>query len=167
MWKFSKFAIIVLLFALSSACGVEDTAEENYTTELVIPVPESPGDTIEIGKRVRFSADPDSATQIVIESAGLSLLSPSGEDFAFIEALEVYLLDIEENRVLIAETGPYQPGRGNIALDVVFPDDVKPFVQDGNRIRIRFVARTSRWHPNWPSEGYSIQASVILRFDLI
>ena len=161
--SFLCLACVLSLGALQ--CASEDQTRENYHTELLIPAPLGDELTFEIGKRVRFSADPEDARTVTIDEASLRVLAPEGLDLAFLDSLDVYVRDLSDNRVLIASSPAFRPGESEINLRIEFPDDLKPFVQD-SRVRLLFVAQLSRWFQDWPTEGIRVEAHVVLRFEI-
>ena len=174
MWKFFRAArrTKVLLACLCGAlamqlgsCAMEEQTRENYNTELVIVRPVGGESTVEVGKRVRFSANPDDARAVTIQSASLHVTSPEGMDFAFLDTLEVYVRDLADNRVLVATSPVFEPGVTEVNMRIEFPDDLKPFVEE-SRVRLLFIARLSRWFSDWPVDGITIEAHVVLDFEI-
>jgi len=150
---------------LFSACAEEFT--EEFTTQLVIQSPpERALEPVEIVKRFRFSRDPESASSITLNRAFLSVTGVP--DFAFLDRLEVYVLDdsvIPEERVLIAVSPAYAPGESESRLQLLFPDNLREFVRE-QRVRMAFVAHPSRWFDSWPDGEVIIEGRVLLDFDL-
>ena len=174
MWKscskpgVSSLFLACLCGVLASplgSCGLDQQNRENYHTELHITQPVGDETTVEIGKRVRFSADPEDARTVTIRSASLRVASPEGMDLAFLDDLEVYVRDLADNRVLVATSPDFEPGASEVNLRIEFPDDLKPFVEE-SRVRLLFVARISRWFQSWPLDGITVEAHVVLDFEI-
>lgn len=152
--------------APSAGC-IEESTREDLSTEFEVEGVDGLFTPIEARKRFRFSGDPGAADRVTVEEAALEILAPEGADFAFIESLEVYAVDLQtEERTLVAWSGDFVPGASRVELVVDDLIDLRRFVYS-ERISLVFLARPSRWFPAWPEGGYHLRASVTLLIDLL
>jgi hypothetical protein len=161
----------VLCLALAAvapaAGGIEESTREDLSTEFEVEGVDGEFTPVEVRKRFRFSGDPGAADRVTVEEAALEILTPEGADFAFIESLEVYAVDLQtEARTLVAWSGDFVPGASRVELVVDDVIDLRRFVYS-ERISLVFLARPSRWFTGWPEGGYHIRASVTLLIDLL
>lgn len=158
--------LALAMLAPSAGC-IEESTREELSTEFEVEGVDGQFAPVEVRKRFRFSGDPGAADRVTVEEAALAILAPEGADFAFVESLEVYAVDLQtEARTLVAWSGDFVPGASRVELVVDDVIDLRQFVHS-ERISLVFLARPSRWFAGWPEGGYRLRASVRLLIDLL
>ena len=124
-------ALLLCLVSIGSLGCISDTLRDDLTTEISINNPGGAQAPFEIQKRFKFTHNPAEAVSVNLESAYINIILPSDARLSFASRAQ-FFTEYKGERVLIAEASGFAPDTTYADLNIVYKDDLHPFLtEDG------------------------------------
>ena len=159
-------SLLVLLTAslLFIGCGNVVT-EQQYRTEIEIPNPGSSYEPFRKTKWYRFEGEMGDVDSVKFKQASLMVIDPDDRDLTFISSIRIFV-ERDDELVLFAKGSDFAAGEHIGELTIMYTDDLKPFVDETNRVWITWEIMPNRWYRNWPPNGFTVLADVLFELDV-
>ena len=137
--------LLSLVGPTSSGC-ISDTLRDELTTEISINNPGGAQPPFEIHKRFKFTHNPAEAVSVNLESAYISIIIPSDANLSFANRAQ-FFTEYKGQRVLIAEASGFATDATYADLDIVYKDDLHPFLTEDGLIDLIIRVEPNGWYP--------------------
>lgn len=163
-------SVALLMLSAFSGCKLIDelrTFDLNYSTEFTIPsttlidIPLSlPTPSITTNSSQQFQdqgIETEWVESVKLNGLTLTITSPQGEDFSFLESVSIYMNTDSEPEVLIADRIPVPANAGNsLELDVKGAD-LYPYISQSS-----FTLRTSVTTDETMTQNIDLRADMVI-----
>lgn len=91
-------------------------------------------------------------------------VQPPGKDLTFLSSVLGEAVTSKE-RTKIVKQAPFPAGEPNVILDLLYEDDVRPFFEDGRKVRLEWTGQTNPNFLAWPPDGLKVSVKARLMLD--
>lgn len=89
---------------------------------------------------------------------------PPAEDLTFLSSV-VGEAVTSTDRTTVVSQSPMPPGEPNVILDLKYTGDVRPFFEDGKKVRLEWTGKTNPKFLAWPPGGIKVAVKARLLLD--
>lgn len=139
-------SLLLALVGLTWAGCISDTLRDDLTTEISINNPGGAQAPFEIQKRFKFTHNPAEAVSVNLESAYINLILPSDARLSFASRAQ-FFTEYKGQRVLIAEASNFGTDATYADLNIVYKDDLHPFLTEDGLMDLIIRVEPNGWYP--------------------
>jgi hypothetical protein len=89
---------------------------------------------------------------------------PPAKDLTFLDMVQGEAVTSSGRTMLVQQAGMPE-GEPNVVLNVVHDGDLRPFFEDGHKVRVEWTGRTNPSFTGWPAEGITVNVKVRILLD--
>lgn len=139
-------SLLLALLSLTASGCISDTLRDELTTEISINNPGGAQPPFEIHKRFKFTHNPAEAVSVNLESAYINIILPSEARLSFANRAQ-FFTEYKGERVLIAEASNFGTDATYADLDIVYTDDLHPFLTEDGLMDLIIRVEPNGWYP--------------------
>lgn len=91
-------------------------------------------------------------------------VQPPGKDLTFLSSVLGEAVTSTE-RTKVVSRAPFPKGEPNVILDLLYEGDVRPFFEDGKKVRLEWTGQTNPAFLDWPPGGLNVSVKARLMLD--
>lgn len=91
-------------------------------------------------------------------------VKPPAEDLTFLASVVGEAVTSKERTTIVSQA-PMPAGEPNVILDLAYEGDVRPFFEDGRKVRIEWTGQTNPKFSAWPPGGIEVAVKARLLLD--
>jgi hypothetical protein len=89
---------------------------------------------------------------------------PPAEDLTFLSSVVGEAVTSTERTTVVSQA-PFPAGEPNVILDLKYDGDVRPFFEDGKKVRLEWTGKTNPKFLAWPPGGIKVSVKARLLLD--
>jgi len=89
---------------------------------------------------------------------------PPAQDLTFLSSVLGEAVT-STKRTKIVSQSPFPKGEPNVILDLAYEDDIRPFFEDGHKVRLEWTGQTNPNFLAWPPGGIKVAVKARLLLD--
>jgi hypothetical protein len=91
-------------------------------------------------------------------------VQPPAEDLTFLSSVLGEAVTSTERTKIVSQS-PMPKGEPNVILDLAYEGDVRPFFEDGHKVRLEWTGQTNPAFLAWPPGGIKVAIKARLLLD--